>query len=368
MNKFFIKKVVGCILTAAVTLTSIACPPAYAENNDYDNEILQFGSLEEYIDYSIPRHLYAQSILIDGTLSYSNPVALYNFSDNSIIGSEIFIFDDDRIIGKTEVYNGESGYISMFDTYIPDDLLSAYCDGQQIAMGYFEEDLLMYTVSDGFVHIDGLESCDLAKSALPVPQELSAITIWGITSPDFAIPYSISRISLDVKHVHNSTKEDKYGQCWAACLAMKLNYQKGLNLDADTVTAVCKSDVSLQEKGGSVGANPVSPDITAMYNYYGYAVTTVNDAISHGDVYYALADGKPLVISIHNTDTDDYGHAMVIKGIILDGSSSTYMLDDPNKWNTTVTWQLNGNPTQKDPNISYDDSGYTYNHWRRTYY
>lgn len=50
---------------------------------DYDD--LAFDTLNEYIEYSIPRHIYAQQIPTSNTLMYSRPVPLYDFSNNSVV-------------------------------------------------------------------------------------------------------------------------------------------------------------------------------------------------------------------------------------------------------------------------------------------
>lgn len=157
LKKDFIKKAVGFILIFAISFASFSLSTVYAEGICSDNETVEFSTLEEYIEYNLPRHLYSHSFVVNGTLSYSRPVALYNFDNNSIIGSEVFIFEDNKLIGKTEIYETENGYVSTFDTFITDALFSAYQSGEEIAMGYINDNLFMYNDSDGYVYIDGLK-------------------------------------------------------------------------------------------------------------------------------------------------------------------------------------------------------------------
>lgn len=346
-------------------MTPFAFSHTYAEEiYSEDDEAIVFNSLDEYIEYSIPRHLYAQSIVIDGTLSYSHPVSLYDFDNGSVIGSEIFIFDDEELIGKTEVYNSGDEYMSTFDTYITADIDWAYQTGEEIAVGYVNNTLFMYSDSEGYVYIDGFENYDLPSGT---PLELSAITVWNETSADFAVSYSVATARLNVIHVPNSLTYNGNGECWAACIAMKLNYQMGYNLDADTVFEAADS-LGLLDWNFDYGLVIDLSDESAVYSHYGYNVTETSNRLTHGEVYNILRSGKPLAISINNSN-DDKGHKIIIKGITLDAASSTYIFDDPNTKieRTTI---LNGNPSQTYPSFSYPygNNGNGYNNWRYTIY
>lgn len=343
-------------------MTPFAFSHTYAEEiYSEDDEAIVFNSLDEYIEYSIPRHLYAQSIVIEGTLSYSHPVSLYDFDNGSVIGSEIFIFEDEELIGKTEVYDSEDGYISTFDTYITADIDWAYQMGEEIAVGYVNNTLFMYSDSDGYVYIDGFENYDLPSGT---PLELNAITVWNETSSDFAVSYSVATARLNVIHVPNSLTYNGNGECWAACIAMKLNYQMGYNLDADTVFEAADS-LGFLDWNFDYGLVIDLSDESAVYSHYGYNVTETSNRLTHGEVCNILSSGKPLAISINNSDTKA-GHQIIIKGIVLDAASSTYLVDDP-ELEREETILLNGNPSQTYSNFSYGKNN-KFNNWRYTFY
>lgn len=344
-------------------MTPFAFSSAYAEEiYSEDDEAIVFNSLDEYIEYSIPRHLYAQSIVIEGTLSYSHPVSLYDFDNGSVIGSEIFIFEDEELIGKTEVYDSEDGYISTFDTYITADIDWAYQTGEEIAVGYVNNTLFMYSDSDGYVYIDGFENYDLPSVT---PLELSAITVWNETSADFAVSYSVATARLNVNHVHTSYTYQSKGECWAACIAMKLNYQKGYNLDADTVFEAADSLGLIAWDFNTSSLVIDLYDEGAVYSHYGYNVTETSNRLTHGEVYNILRSDKPLAISINNDDSQK-GHQIIIKGIVLEAASSTYVVDDP-ELDREETIILNGNPSQTYSSFWYGKGG-GFNNWRYTFY
>ena len=361
MKHNFIKKIVGFLSAAAITLTSAAVPDVYAEESGAEEELV-FNSMEEYIEYSVPRHLYAQGITTGETFEYSEPVALYDFESNSVIGSEVFIFDDNKLIAKTEIYDTEEGYVSTLDTYIPDNLMSAYSEGEEIAMGHLENSLLMYSVAEGYSHIDGLEKYD---SPLKVPQELKKIVKSGVAASSFPVTQILHGIYLNTQHVPNATsKYFPQGECWAACLAMKLNFEQDrYNAGLHILTAENVSNQSVlleyaKPNPDSIFSN-YSVDILAMYKYYGYQyIERTYEPKTHHEIHDILGWGIPLVMYMYKANEPSaVGHAVLIKGIALDTSLSTYIIDDPNI-SSDVTVDLSGNPSQTYPSFFYQYGNY----------
>lgn len=363
MKRNFFKKAVGFISIFAVALSFFAFPTVYAQDIYSDDETVEFNTLDEYIEYSIPRHLYSHSLVVNGTLSYSKPVMLYNFENNSVIGSEIFIFEDNELLGKTEVYETEDGYVSAFDTYITDDLFSAYQSGEEIAMGYINSNLFMYNDSNGYVYIEGFGKYDLP---LETPQILNTITVWSNTSPDLGVPYAtLASVKLDVRHIDNSTTYNSNGSCWAACVAMKLNYQMKWNLDADTVFEAADDWKLTLWEFGSTDLSVTLENEGEVFRKYGYNVNETATHMTHSEIYNILKNNKPLAISM-NMNNSANGHQIIIKGLTLESASSTYFVDDPN-YLEEKSFVLNGNPSQTYPSFYYQYSG-GYDNWRYTFY
>lgn len=324
--------------------------PALAEDNF---EPLTFNTLDDYIEYSIPRHLYAQQIETSAVLEYSAPIALYDFTNNTVVGSEIFFIDNGQMIGKMDVYNENGEYSSYFDTNITEDISNAYFNNYEIAIGGYYNSVLLYTDEKGFKLVDGLENDNAPAN---IPTELNKIIITGNVSTDFAMPYSIATYSLSVPHVDNSNTYDNAGQCWAAAVAMKLNYHKSLDLTADSVYEDLTAAEIDFSSNGTVKA-------LKYYDYSNY--TSGSSALSSGSVTTALMNDKPIIM--HISTSSGVKHAVVISGIVLDVSSSTYTVCDPN-YSSTRTFNTSTNPNIVNTSISYNSVGYNFTKWYYYYY
>ena len=351
MQKF--KKTVSGFIAICMSMVTLSMSIS-AENSD---ETMMFNTLDEYIEYSIPRHLYAQQIETSNMLTYSNPISLYDFSSNTIVGSEIFLIDNGQLIGKMDVYNSDDDYSSYFDTNITDEMVDAYTNGDKIAIGSFENSILLYTDSEGFSFVDGLDNNNIPIKS---PTELSSIIEEGTVSSDFILPYSIATYNLSVPIVDNSNTYDSSGQCWAAAVAMKINYHKGLNLTADSVyEELTDANIDFSTNGTS-----------KALKHFGYS-NYVNSysAMNSGDVALALKDDKPIIMHIANKSNENSAitHAVVISGIVLDVSSSTYTIKDPN-YSTARTLNTSNNPNVENTTIHYVSVGYTFIKWYNTFY
>ena len=344
-----LRKIVSFFVTACIAVGTLATSVS-AEDSF---EPLTFNTLDEYIEYSIPWHLYAQQMETSEILEYSNPIALYDFANNTVVGSEIFLIDNGQLIGKMDVYDDNGSYSSCFDTNITEDISNAYFNNNEIAIGGYDKSVLLYTDEKGFTLVDGLENDNAPTN---IPTELNKIIIAGNVSTDFVMPYSIATYSLNVSHVDNSNTYDSGGQCWAAAVAMKLNYHKSLNLTADLV----------YENLTSAGINFSTNGTDKELMHYGYSdYIWNNSALSSGDVTTALMNKKPIII--HISTSNGITHAVVISGIILDVSSSTYTICDPN-YKSTRTFNMKTNPNVVNTSISYPSVGYNFTTWYYTYY
>ena len=353
------------IALAAATLGSLNTI-SFADN--YVGNVNEFDTLDEYIEYCVPRHIYAQNLDVGDSIEYSNPVAIYDFEQNTIIGSEIFLIDDGKIIGKMEIYGENGDYTSYFDTTITDEIIDAFNEGDHVAIGSYEHSLLLYSDSDGFSFVDGVESNTVPDY---IPAELYSISAQdsvlveyesllnaqiGIPSENMYSVNSIASPSVPVTHVHNSTTYDSNGQCWASCVAMKVNYHNGYSITSNKVYE------DLTSAGIDFSTNGTQKALT-YYNYPNYVRT--GTAMTPANVATQIVNGKPIIMHISN---GTYQHAVIIYGIVLDYSSSTYNIDDPNY--TTVRSIVHSTTlnTLSTSINSYYSLGYYYSQWYNSFY
>lgn len=348
MNKKFLIASVMAITTLAISTNISATQPV----DDTFNEIT---NLDDYLEFSIPRHIYAQRMEIGDEVQYSNPISLYNFEDNTIIGNEIFIISDGEIVGKMDVTYIDGEYNSCFDTSINDNINYAYINEEPIAIGGYQNSLMLYTSSNGFSYVDGVEGNQEPNQA---PTELSSIEIRNSVSLNICMPYSIADISLPVSHVGNSTTYNSSGQCWASCVAMKINYEKGNSLTSDDVYE------DLTANNIDFSTNGTQKALT----YYGYSdYTRTGTAMRPGDVATQLMNDHPIIMHIKNSSGTSL-HAVIIKGIVMDTSSSTYTVDDPN-YSSTRSIVHNTNMGVVNQTISsYTSLNKIYTKWYNTFY
>lgn len=323
--------------------------PAGAE--EFDDSVVEYSTLEEYVEYIIPRHLNAQSITFDGVLDYSEPIALYDFAANEVIGSTVFFMYDGEFVGSLEVYGSDGDYSSSFSTYITDDIINSYQNEEPIAIGYVDYSLLMYSSVDGYIHINGEENYDTPNS---VPADLAQIVMTGIAETDYIVPYSVATVKLrGISHVDNSSTYDN-GECWAAAVAMKLNYHLGLHLTADKIYE------DLMEAGLETRA-------LSAYEYYGYDATILAESLSIDEAFFILKDdSKPIIMIIKRTGATT-SHAVVLYGIVIENNkSATFTIDDPNIGTTSFT--INNDLDKKNDSIYYKQKTRIYTRWLSTRY
>lgn len=306
--------------------------------------------IKDYIESCVPYHIVAQDITTDPYVTYCEPIPLYDFNEFTTLGYETFIVDSDEIVGKMDIYTGDK-FSSLFDTQITDEIAAAYENGTELAIGYYNDSLLLYTEENGYSFVDGIYS--------GYPVETPSVST--ITSTNTQVNASIrsraylgSKI-LNVVHVPNSTTYNS-GECWAACCAMVLNYKQGRSLTADIIYKAMTDNKKSHH----------SPD---AYDYYGYTYTIQKDitpncgAMSSNEVWEQINNqNRPVSITVKRPNSTT-SHQVVICGITVDSSYTTYTIDDPNN-STRQSFSIDGNPTT----VSEDTSYGRYTKWCQSIY
>lgn len=361
-----IKKAISMTMAAAMAVSMMGMLTAAEEVTE---EAAEYSTIEEYIEYAIPHYVRAQSVEIDGTFYYSNTIDIYDINDieSGSIGEYVFLFDDDEIVGKMQVWQVDGEYASVFDTYITDEIQSSFDGGYDIAFGYFEDDLYSYDEVAGSAFVDGAGFEECPDYELPLNKSISKAASMDLA----AIPAPFAAgTSLNVPHVHNTVcgyGHSEHGLCWAACVAMMVNYRDSKSLSALTVWNAMKT---------SADSDPVGTvsTINGAFDKYNYSHSSYSKSISASEVLGALSSDKPVFMSIEGTKNSggDIAHAVVICGISIENATSTsanitYTINDPERWDLKSIL-VKADPSKAISTISYSLTNSTYNQWKRTYY
>lgn len=373
MRRFI--KTVSAAVAAVMAVTMTGALPAGAE--EFNNSVVEYSTLEEYVEYAIPHYIRAQSVEIDGTFYYSNAIDIYDINDieKGSIGECVFLFDDDTIVGKMQVWQVDGEYASVFDTYITEEIQSSFDGGHAIALGYFADDFYSYDEATGSTFVDGLGFEECPDYELPLDEAISKAASMDLAA--IPVPYAAGA-SVDITRVKNqqcdyANADHDHWLCWAACVAMMVNYRDNDSLTAKDVWRAMKT---------SDNPDPVGNITTIMgaFDEYSYSYNLYSGSISASEAMGALASNEPIYIEISGTDdsNNSAAHAVVICGVSIDNATSTsanitYTFKDPSESRREKTsFIIKANPTEKVSKILYklstSDNEYTYTKWRRTIY
>lgn len=357
------KKAISMTMAAAMAVSMMGMLPAAAE--EVAEEVVEYSTIEEYIEYAIPHYVRAQSVEIDGTFYYSNTIDIYDINDieSGSIGEYVFLFDDDEIVGKMQVWQVDGEYASVFDTYITDEIQSSFDGDYDIAFGYFEDDLYSYNEVTGSAFVDGPGFEECPDYELPLNKSISKAASMDLAA--IPAPFAASA-SVEITHVKNERCDApaKHGLCWAACIAMLVNHHTGTSLSAKDVWRALITDSR---------PDPISNDETVeeAFEMYEGDFTYFKSPLSASEVLGALMSDRPVYarISGHTIATGKkIGHAVVIYAISIENATSssaniTYTIDNPNTTTGVHSMLVKANPSEATKAIKYINTKSSYTSW-----
>ncbi len=318
-------------ISALVSVSVFSCT-ALAED---------FQTLDEYVNDVLPTYLEANDFP-EGTNYYtSNLIDVINYETGDKYASYIFVFSENEIIGKMQINSSNNGFFSSFDTYIPDAIQEVYDKSEYFTITFDDNYVFLVTDSvnmafDGVNNENIIYSGDAPKNDIierlnsfsyVKPEVISLNNIQGDISLLEEIAFA--DYDLSVERVPNVYISDigRY-VCWAACIAMKLNYQCDLDL---TATDIFNASKWLESGETDPGYEYVHKN---AFDKYDCAYTLVDGSISASKIAFALRDNMPVEIGIEGTYTKNgktysAAHALIVKGIRLYTSKATFILLDP---------------------------------------
>ena len=171
---------------------------------------------------------------------------------------------------------------------------------------------------------------------------------------------------LDVTRVAN-TSIGGAGQCWAACLAAKINHQKGTNLKASDVYYTCWDTVDRDEKNVPCG---VDSWYRVGATQYGITLTILSGPASKTTIASVLSQEKPIIIGVTDETSSKsatYAHALLLCGIDEDADYYELIFMDPNV-SSKVYLDLPHSVLTNRYSFYYATTSYTYTCWSKTRY
>lgn len=374
MSNFF-KKIIGMISAVSVCLTNSVTTMAEDDylKYQYDQDAeLSMESKEQYINRIILNHLFWYES--KDQLGYSNEIPYWNFSTNSIVNNCYFVFDGDQIIGELFVTDSNGEFSSTFREMDCAELQNAYDKNIGISIGNYCKNVVLFTESTGYTYVDGMFEIqfpdDFSGTTTVISREKS---VMAQVEP-LAQRASASKM-LGVPVVGNdSSLGNGEGVCWASCVAMKMNFQNKLHLDASDVYYATRNKMHALGMDSEPTGTPSI--ITLAYKEYGYSVNYKSSAVTPNEVLGFLSMNKPVQISIsgtRNSTGSPVYHAVIIYGISIANTSSsntdiTIFIKNPNV-DRKESVSYTGNPNKIKASINYDaewDECF-YNNWFATY-
>lgn len=327
------KKALSVILCVQILICVAA--PAFAQGVVSSAD----AQLREYLELVIPRYIQANSITVEGNVYVSNEIDYYDFESGSSQSSIYFVISGEHIVGRLCVYDN-NGYASTFTAGIAQALDNCYTENTPLALGYINETSYLYTSADGLQYIDGVyNSADALQQRADIP--LVAVT------KDFAISVAMPRATvvaskvLNVGHLHSGTGlVTGNGLCWAACVAMKVNYQ--MNSAIASANAVVNA-LGVRYPQSAYG-NPEGTTIwiERAFLLYGCGYIYTLSELTSSEVYQHLNNGKPIMVCMVKPNVS-VGHAVLIEGVaIYNNGDALYYIDDPDLSTQQTAYVLNG--------------------------
>ena len=367
MTKIF-KKLVAFLLVM-VCITNVQCVNANAVEKKEDR-------LSAYVENILPQYLSANGLLAD-EYKVSEPIALYNWETGESEKTFFLVFEGDNVVGQMVVQCYEGEYYSSFNTSYLDVLTNVYREKTPVAFGSYNECFVMRTATEKVLlsvankdnPLKGL--LDNVQKGISNLNDLQPITrnetikVSPAVSQQRTIVYNKQ---LNVEWVGN-IEVDGRGLCWAACVAAKVNYQKGTDLSARDVynRLICIYD-------GTPAGNNLW--IERAYWLYEMDATILNNSVGAGVCLMQLISEKPIHIGIggSNESGEDVSHSVLISGVNytdVSGAAGIYTLMDPNV-PSPVTLGVSPSVIQNGSGFyyvrSYGSEEYTFTEWNKTRY
>jgi len=363
MRRKMFKKLVAFLLVM-VFVTNIQCANANASEKKDDG-------LTAYVESILPQYLKVNELYAD-EYKVSEPIALYNWATGVSEKTFFLVFEGDNVVGQMVVQCYEGEYYSSFNTSYVDVLTKVYREKTPVEFGSYNECFVMRTENENVLlsvtnkvnPLKGLS--DNVQRGISNLNCLKPITIDRAmkVSPAVSPRTNVYNIQLDVDSVANPPIGN--GICWASCVASKVRFQKGININARDVY-----ESLIEEYNGT----PVGDCswVTRAYSLYNLDVVLLINALTARDCYSKLNSGKPIQMDLVRSDGDS-AHSVLLAGVYYtdlgNAAGGVYKIMDPNVFGL-VSVSVSSSVIRNGSGFVYvanQGDGHTYSKWIRSFY
>lgn len=370
-----LRKIVSVFL-ASVMITNLAFT-GYAANTN-----LSAIELDNYIHEVAPFYLNSLGISFEKSYYLSEVFDVKSYDTEEIVGHYVFVLCEDELIGKMKINYCEE-YISTFDTYIPNELQNIYDNSSAFSLVAYDDNIWAVSNNIGVAIEKNAEtrnnisvSWDCADAIL----KNDCVSLESSWAYDDVTPRASAVVSAsvpfasvscdDVVHIPNTTYSGVW-ICWAACVAMAVNYHNRNVTNYEDISAL---DVATSE-GVDVVAYGLAANHAAAYSNYNLDYQKDDDGkLTPQEMFFILRDDDcPIELGLKEInsakdDEDLFRHAVIVKGVDLYTNYAIITLDDPTVGNgeiRTITGAHNNILANFTYSISYGGTDYSYH---KTYY
>lgn len=352
MNNNSLKKIIA-LLTSTLLLNATA-PLMSSANNKYDPE-------QEYIEMAMDKYLTSYNVNRDAVY-ISDSYHVYNMDrdDSSNVRynpTDVYIvFEDNSIIGMLSVNKISGNYYSSFEYNTYDILQDIYDDEGFFSFVSQNEKLFVETNSNVYPIYGANDQIqyDFSKTQ---EKKLDKSRKLSLSESTRELQSQLYQKNLLVPIVPNESING--GLCWAAAIASKIDFLNNDTLLAHDVFYDLEDEYSTTPEGYPLW-------IIRGYDYYNAPCTYLDRMLNCVEVYNNIQNDNPIHISLTGSGV---GHSVLLSGITINtDATGIYRLVDSNR-NVYVDVIVSEDTMVADDDFVYvTNYGYTFTHWRWSFY
>lgn len=343
------------MLSLSIAALTIICnaTPAYASDLSEPlstslNENVSSDSMNEYVNLAMSNYIIAAGLDISSNFSITSGIPIFNEGELTPLGYAVYLVSDDGTVGEMNVFCCGNSFSSDF-SLIPNLTTTSFTQNDLCVILNNGGKWLCFENNDV---VPLIENCSYELAPTDCSQYASVtLNDFDINSECLIAPLddigaTIGSVSLNVSHVSNNyAVNGGNGICWAATIAMKVNFLKGTNYSALDIYNYAKNNLN-----STVGSMTT---VQNLYSAFGISVTATNNQtnfLTNQEAWNILKNsGSPIDLAIYGyenssgTGTERY-HQVLLTGMTIGSTGLSYQFFCPNNSAKKYVY-ISGNPS-----------------------